>query len=218
MEDPRAAEGVRFAALAASEPSLAVRRWKVLSGRKAVGCSPRFPVPEILHCVGLLPVLARDGEEILRLEPLVDAWAFEAGQDGGVAATGEEKPVFLLEDPVPATLADALDRVEALAEWAEKLSGEPCSEGALEKSLRAYEERDVLIRRLAERCGTSPGFLDPGVHRALVSSACFLPAETHAILLGRVLGADVPEGPTGEEAGDPFLRLAHRWNERRRNP
>jgi hypothetical protein len=171
-----------------------------------------------LHCVGLLPVLARDGEEILRLEPLVDAWAFEAGPPDGVAAPGGGKPAFLLEDPVPATLADALDRVEALAEWAENLSGEPCTEGALEKSLRVYGERDALIRRLAERCGASPGFLDPGVRRALVSAACFLPAETHAIILGRVLGADFPDGSPGETAGDPFLRLARRWDERRRKP
>ncbi len=217
MEDPRAAEGMRFAARVASDPSFAVRRWKALSGRKAVGCPPLFPFPEILHCVGLLPVFARNGEERRSLAPQIDAWVVESSRPDA-AAFDEGKEVFLLPDPVLPGLAGALDRVEALAEWAESLSGEACTEGALWKSLRAFRERDALMRDLSVRFAASAGIPGPGRFGDLFSAGRFLPAETHAILLKRILGDVHPAGTMEEEeGGDPFLFLA-RLTERRPIP
>ena len=75
MKVPGDAREIRTAVLAASDPCRAVRLWKALSGRKAVGCPPFFPVPEILHAVGMLPVFSGPGEEHRILAPLMDAWA-----------------------------------------------------------------------------------------------------------------------------------------------
>jgi hypothetical protein len=218
MEDPRAAEGVRFAARVASDPYCAVRRWKVLSGRKAVGCPSAFPVPEIFHCVGLLPVLARNGEELRSLAPLIDAWVMESSMPRA-AAMEKGKDVYVLRDPVPPPdLAGMLDQVESLSEWAETLSGEACTEGALWKSLRTFRERDALTLELTRRCAAFAGILGPGMFRDLLSAGRFLPAETHAILMKRILGEFIPEGKPEEEEGDPFLFLARRASARRTVP
>ena len=192
MEEPRVAEGLRFAARAAREPSATVRLWKILSGRKVVGCPPRFPVPELFHCVGMLPVIARYEGELRSLEPLIDEWVD-------------------LPDPFPPGLDGALDWVESIAEQAEALSGEPCTEGAVERSMRAYRERDALAERLSGSRPASPGYLEPGTLRDVIDAGRFLPVETHAILLKRILGEEYAEGSAGDaDGGDPFLLLARR--------
>jgi hypothetical protein len=191
MKGPRAAEAIRFAADTVFDPAAAVRRWKVLSGRKAIGCPLFFPVPEIVACVGLLPVLASPGETLRSLLPLLDAWIAPPA-------------------PFPPGLEGALDRVESLAEWAESVSGRPCTEGALGKSLRAFGERDAVLRLLSERCEAEPGLLDRTALRNVIRSGRYLPAEAHALLLERILGDIVRTAEPEEVKGDPFLHLARR--------
>lgn len=193
MEGARAEEGLRFAAATASDPSAPVRLWKVLTGRKVVGCPPRFPAQEIFHSVGMLPVIVRDAEERRRLEPLVDEWATIHGH-------------------FPGGLEEALDWIESTASRAEEISGEPCTDGAVERSMRIYRRRDALARRLEERA-ESRGFPGPGNLRDAIESGRFLPVEAHAVLLEGILGEEggMDAGdPRGEEGGDPFLILARR--------
>lgn len=175
------------------DPAAAVRRWKALSGRKAVGCPPRFPVPELIHCVGMLPVIERSEGELRSLGPLIDEW-------------------LVLPDPFPAGLEGALDWVESVAELAESLSGEPCTEGAVDRSMRAYRERDALAARLEGKRRASPGSLDPETARDAIDAGRYLPAESHALLLKRYIGEETTEVEAGGEAdsGDPFLLLARR--------
>ncbi len=193
MEGARAAEGLRFAAATASDPSAPVRLWRVLTGRKVVGCPMLFPAQEIFHSVGMLPVIVRDAEERRRLEPLVDEWA-------------------AIHGPFPRGLEEALDWVETTASRAEELSGEPCTDGAVERSMRIFRRRDALARRLEERA-ESRGFPGPGPLRDAIESGRFLPVEAHAVLLegilGEAAGADAG-GLRGEDGGDPFLILARR--------
>jgi hypothetical protein len=190
--DARSADAVRAALLAASDPSGTVRRWKTLSGRKAVGCPPRFPVPEILHAAGMLPVIVRGDTERALLCPLLDEWA-------------------VIQEPFPHGLEGALDWVESVAEWAESVSGEPCREGDLERSMRYRRERDSLEERLVTWCGAPGGRLDAGTLRRVIDSGRFLPVEAHAYLLADILGVDAPAGTPGETCGyDPFLLLARR--------
>ncbi|MBP2675750.1 MAG: hypothetical protein H6Q84_2590 [Deltaproteobacteria bacterium] len=174
------------------DPSAAVRRWRILTGRKVVGCPPRFPVPELFHSVGMLPVLVWNEEERKSLVSLVDEWA-------------------VIQEPFPEGLEGALDWVESIAELAEALSGEPCTEGAVDRSLRAYRQRDALAERLRGHCAAFPGFLDPGTLHGVIDSGRFLPVETHAILMERILGEEAPAGHAPEaDGGDPFLLLARR--------
>ena len=174
------------------DPSAAVRRWKILTGRKVVGCPPRFPVPEIFHSVGMLPVMVQGEEEKRSLRLLVDEWA-------------------IIQDPFPPGLEGALDWVESIAERAEALSGEACTEEAVENSMRAYRERDALAERLSGSRPASPGYLEPGTLRDVIDAGRFLPVETHAILLKGILGEEPGAGGAGEAVGgDPFLLLARR--------
>jgi len=197
MNDPRAAEAVRFAAETVSDPAAAVRRWKVLSGRKAVGCPLRFPVPEVIACVGMLPVFAPSGEALRSLRPWLDAWV---------------RPAV----PFPQGLEEALDRVESLAEWAESVSGSPCTEGALGKTLLAFAERDAVLRLLSERCAADPGLIERTAFRNVDRSGRYLPAEAHALLVKRILGEGVRTAEPLEVKGDPLLHLARRIFEKPR--
>lgn len=189
MENARAAEGIRYAGLVARDPAPAVRRWKVLTGRMAVGCPALFPIPEIVHCVGMLPVLEDAGGAC---GPLLDARV-------------------ALPDLVPDGRLEALDRVESLAERVEALSGECCTEGRLWKSLRAYEERDALLMRFERLRGGSSGGPDASALRDLTLIGRYLSAEAHAVLLEGILGPVPGDAPADrEERGDPFLLLAGR--------
>jgi hypothetical protein len=193
MEETRAAEGLRFAAATTADPSSAVRLWRVLTGRRVVGCPLTFPAPEIFHSVGLLPVIVRDAEERRRLEPLVDEWA-------------------AIQGAFPKGLEGALDWVESIASLAEALSGEPCTDGAVERSMRLFRRRDRLAKQLEERAG-SPGLTETGALRDVIESGRFLPVEAHTVLLEWVLGKEPgtdADGPGEEPGGDPFLLLARR--------
>jgi hypothetical protein len=149
-------------------------------------------VPELFHSVGMLPVLLWNEEEKRLLCSLVDEWV-------------------VIQEPFPEGLEGALDWVESIAELAETLSGESCTEGAVDRSLRAYRERDALAERLRKHCAAFPGVLDPGALHGVIDSGRFLPVETHAILLERILGEEATGGHASEaDGGDPFLLLARR--------
>jgi benzoyl-CoA reductase/2-hydroxyglutaryl-CoA dehydratase subunit BcrC/BadD/HgdB len=54
-----AAGAIRLAEAACADPAQAVSRWKLLTGRKAIGCVPLHTPEEVLHAGGLLPVTIR---------------------------------------------------------------------------------------------------------------------------------------------------------------
>jgi len=179
----------------ASDPCVAVRRWKIFSGRKAVGCPPLFSIPEILHAVGMLPVFPRPGEELRMLTPLMDE-------------------CIRLPELFPEGLEEALDWVESVAGWAEAVSGKACTDGALERSIRFYRERDALAAGLeAPSNGASGGFPDPVTLRLVLDSGRFLPVETHTMLLADIFGQELQEDMPPVKADpddDPLLFLARR--------
>jgi hypothetical protein len=188
-------EGVRFAAGIASDPSGIVILWKALTGGKAVGWLPSTsaPVPELLHAAGVLPIAFESGEDRSGWTGRIDAWL------EGVGAK-------------PASVEEALDRIEALAEWAGNVAGRPASESAIWKSLRAYATRQSLLTSLDERCARETEFLAPEERRDIVRAGNFLPPEAHSRLLSSILGLDnlLEVRPPEEERGDPLLVLAKR--------
>ena len=90
----------------------------------------------------------------------------------------------------PGDVEEALDRIEALAEWAGAVSGSPASEGGLWKSIRAHAARRSLLDTLDERLARETAFLTPGEHRDIVRAGTFLPPESHSRLLSAILGID----------------------------
>lgn len=141
----------------------------------------------------MLPVIVSNGEERSMFEPLVDEWV-------------------VIQPTFPQGLEGALDWVESSASRAEALSGEPCTDGAVERSIRLYRRRDALARRLEERAGFL-GFPGPGPLRDAIGSGRFLQVEAHIVLLEWILDEKpgIDADVTGEEDGsDPFLLLARR--------
>ncbi len=205
-------EGVRFAAGVASAPSGVVTLWKVATGGKAVGCLPASSVPELLHAAGLLPIALESPKDLSLLTGQVDAWLVGTGPHPFPIPPGEI-PRFIFPCLPPDSLEEALDRVEALAEWVCAVSGHPASEGALWKSIRTYGIRRSLLDALDERCIRETAFLTPEEHRDIVRAGIFLPTEAHSRLLSSILGID-PEPsvlPAGGEKGDPLIVLARRF-------
>ena len=110
------------------------------------------------------------------------------------------------------SLEEALERIEALAEWAGTVSGSPASEGGLWKSIRAYAIRRSLLDALDERFTRESAFLTPEERRDIVRAGIFLPPEAHSRLLSAILGIEpepVATPPEGEK-GDPLIVLARR--------
>jgi len=204
-------EGIRFAAGVASDPSGVVTLWKAATGGKAAGCFPATPIPELLHAAGLFPIALESMEDLSLLSGLFDAWL--AGEDPSpFPVPSGVLPRFAVPRVPPGSVEEALDRVEALAEWAGAVSGSPPSEGGLWKSIRAYATHRSLLDALDERCALETGFLTPQERRDIVRAGIFLPPEAHSRLLSAILGID-PEpaaiAPEGEK-GDPLLVLARR--------
>jgi hypothetical protein len=112
----------------------------------------------------------------------------------------------------PGSLEKALDRVEALAEWAGAVSGSPASEGGLWRSVRAHAVRRRLLDALDERRLRETAFLTPAECRDILRAGIFLPPEAHSRLLSSILGIDPdPAAVTTEgETGDPLIVLARR--------
>lgn len=186
-----APEWIRFAVRVVGDPGRAVSLWKAVSGWRAACCPPGFPFPEILHSVELLPVFVPSAGNVL---------------PGHIPCDVRVPAV----DPSAPDPESALDRVEALAEWAESVTGRKCTEGALDRSLRSYAERAEAARVLATFCRAVPAFLPPEAHRAVLEAGDFLPVESHVRLLRGVLGPEAPATTLAAPSGDPFLGLALR--------
>ncbi|MDP2657660.1 MAG: 2-hydroxyacyl-CoA dehydratase family protein [Candidatus Deferrimicrobium sp.] len=204
-------EGIRFAADVAFDPSGVVTLWKAATGGKAVGCLPATPVPELLHAAGLLPIALESPEDLSLLSGQVDAWLVGADPPPFPVPSGGIPRFAFLNVPL-GTVEEALDRVEALAEWACAVSGSPASEGALWKSIRAHATRRLFLDALDDRCAREPLFLTPEERRDIVRAGIFLPPEAHSRLLSSILGID-PEPaaiPAEGEKGDPLIVLAKR--------
>jgi len=186
-------EGIRFAEEVSFEPSAIVTLWKALTGGIVAGFLPSTPVPELLHAAGLLPVALDCPEDPIRRSGRIDVC---------VPAVGA----------IPSNLEEALDRVEALAEWAGTVSGSPVTEGAIWKSIRAFDARRILLSTLEERSARNPDFLTREERDDIVRSGAFLPPEAHSRLLSLILGIDYgPAAPPAEgERGDPLIVLAKR--------
>jgi hypothetical protein len=204
-------EGIRFAAGVASAPSGVVTLWKTASGGKVVGCLPATPVPELLLAANLLPIAVESPEDPFPFSVQVDAWLIGndsspvPGPPGGV-------PRYEFPCAPPESVEEALDRVEALAEWAGAVSGSPVSEGGLWRAIRAHAARRSLLDALDGRCSRETAFLTPEERRDIVRAGVYLPPEAHARLLSSILGID-PEPPAVAaegERGDPLLILAKR--------
>lgn len=204
-------EGIRFAAGVASDPSAVVSLWKVATGGKAVGCLPATPVPELLHAADLLPIALESPEDLSLLSGRVDAWLVGVDPSpfpfppGGI-------PRIAFPSVPPGSVEEALDRVEALAEWACGVSGTPASEGGLWKSIRAHAVRRSLLDALDERCARETAFLTPEERRDIVRAGIFLPPEAHSRLLASILGIDHESAAIAAEGerGDPLIVLARR--------
>ena len=204
-------EGIRFAAGVASGPSGVVTLWKAATGGKAVGCLPAIPVPELLHAARLLPIALESPEDVSLLSGQFGAWLLGADPSPFPVPMGRIQR-FAIPGVPPGSAEEALDRVEALAEWAGAVSGSPASEGGLWKSIRTYATRKALLDALDERCASETAFLTPEERRDIVRAGIFLPPEAHSRLLSSILGVDqepaaiAPEG----ERGDPLIVLARR--------
>ena len=119
----------RTASAACTDPAAAVSRWKMFSGRKAVGCAPLHAPEELLHAAGMLPVTVWGTEDsspspgggppflcpVLRgifsairgdLGARIDAWVFPSTCDTLQNAyevlrlSGHPKPLFPLVFPL----------------------------------------------------------------------------------------------------------------------
>ncbi len=204
-------EGIRFAAGIASDPSGVVTLWKTATGGKAVGCTPATPVPELLHAAVLLPVALESPKDLSVFSGRIDAWLVEA-DPSPFPAPPVAIPQFAFPGVPPASVEKALDRIEALAEWAGAVSGSPASEGGIWKSIRAYATRRSLLDALDERIARETAFLTPEERRDIVRAGIFLPPEAHSRLLASILGIDYePAAIAAEgEKGDPMIVLAKR--------
>jgi len=204
-------EGIRFAAGVASDPSGVVTLWKAATGGKAAGCLPATPIPELLHAAGLLPIALESVEDLSLLSGLFDAWLVGVDPSPFLFPSGGI-PRFAFPSVPPGSVEEALDRVEALAEWACAVSGSPASEGALWKSIRAHATLRSLLDALEERCVRETAFLTPEERRVIGRAGIFLPTEAHSRLLASILGIDHDSAAiaTEGERGDPLIVLARR--------
>ena len=204
-------EGIRFAREVVSSPSAVVTLWKAATGGKAVGCLPESPVPELLHASNLLPIAFEIPEDLSLFSGRIDAWLVGADPSPFSIPPGGE-PRFAFPRMPPGSVEEALDRVEALAEWAGAVSGSPPSEGGLWKSIRAHAARRSLLDALAGRVTRETAFLTPAERRDIVRAGIFLPPEAHSRLLSSILGIDPDPAilPPEGEKGDPLIVLARR--------
>jgi len=204
-------EGIRFAVSVASDPSGVVTLWKAATGGKAVGCLPGTSVPELLHAANLLTIAFESPEDLSLLSGRVDAWLV-GGDPSPFSIPSGGAPRFSFPRLPPGNVEEALDRIEALAEWAGAVSGFPASEGGLWKSIREHSTLRSLLDALVERCLRETAFLTPEERRNIVRAGNFLPPEAHSRLLTSILGIDpTPPSIVAErERGDPLIFLAKR--------
>ena len=109
-------EGIRFAADVAFDPSGVVTLWKHATGGKTVGCLPPAAFPELPHAAGLLPIAIESPEDLSLFSGQVDAWLVGA-DPSPFPAFPVAIPRFAFPRVPPVSVEEALDRIEALAEW-----------------------------------------------------------------------------------------------------
>jgi len=208
---PGAWEAVRFASRVVADPAHAVGLWRAVTGGKAAGCLSPMPVPEILHAAGVLPVQLADEPFSRAVRSLMDAWISDPNRTPSNDIAGEKPRFGFPAGPFPDP-ASTLDLLESLAEWAGFLSGRPPTADSLWKSIRAFREREDLLRLLQDRGGGWDRSLPEGDAADLVRAGSFLPPESHSRLLATVLRFSRPAEPVypEEEKGDPLLVLSLR--------
>jgi hypothetical protein len=114
-------EGIRFTTGVASNPSAVMTLWKTASGGKIVGCIPATSVPELLLAANLLPIFLESPEDLSLFSEQVDAWL--VGAEASLFPPSAAIPRFTLPHAPPVSVEEALDRIEALAEWVGVVSG-----------------------------------------------------------------------------------------------
>jgi benzoyl-CoA reductase/2-hydroxyglutaryl-CoA dehydratase subunit BcrC/BadD/HgdB len=127
----------------------------------------------------------------------IDAWVFPSTCDTLQNAfevlfpSHDERPRFPFVFPASADAPGAseylLDRVEAFREWAGRVSGREVSEGALEKSVRVYNENRRAFSLLEERMAESPGAFSGTEYLTLARAGMALPKEGHTEILREAL-------------------------------
>lgn len=155
--------------------------------------SPRTSVPSFVCSVAAGVVSAvRSGKW-----ENVDSWVFPSTCDTlqnafeALFPREDERPRFPFVFPASADPPGAaeylLDRLEALREWAGEISGRGVSEGALERTVRAYNENRQIFARLEERMADSPGSFSGTEFLTLARAGMMLPREGHTEILRAAL-------------------------------
>jgi benzoyl-CoA reductase/2-hydroxyglutaryl-CoA dehydratase subunit BcrC/BadD/HgdB len=91
--------------------------------------------------------------------------------------------VFPASSEIPGAKEYMLDRVEAFREWAGEISGREVSEGALERSIRVYNENLQTFGLLEQRMRDSPGSFSGVEYFKLSRAGMVLPRDTHTKIL-----------------------------------
>ncbi|HJX73612.1 MAG TPA: 2-hydroxyacyl-CoA dehydratase family protein [Candidatus Deferrimicrobiaceae bacterium] len=127
----------------------------------------------------------------------IDAWVFPSTCDTFQNAfevlfpSHDERPRFPFVFPASADAPGAseylLDRIEAFREWAGRVSGREVSEGALEKSVRVYNENRRAFSLLEEKMAESPGAFSGTEFLTLARAGMALPKEGHTEILREAL-------------------------------
>jgi benzoyl-CoA reductase/2-hydroxyglutaryl-CoA dehydratase subunit BcrC/BadD/HgdB len=127
----------------------------------------------------------------------IDAWVFPSTCDTLQNAFEvlfphtDERPRFPFVFPASAETPGApeymLDQVEAFREWAGKVSGREVSEGALDSSVRVYNENRRAFALLEERMVESPGSFTGMEFLRFASAGMVLPKEAHTKMLREAL-------------------------------
>jgi benzoyl-CoA reductase/2-hydroxyglutaryl-CoA dehydratase subunit BcrC/BadD/HgdB len=127
----------------------------------------------------------------------IDAWVFPSACDTlrntceTLFPPHDERPRFPFLFPPfaddPGAAEYMLDRVEAFREWAGEVSGREVSEGALDSSVRVYNENRRAFALLEERMAESPGFFTGMEFLTFARAGMALPKETHTRMLREAL-------------------------------
>ncbi|MBI4330150.1 MAG: 2-hydroxyacyl-CoA dehydratase [Chloroflexi bacterium] len=102
----------------------------------------------------------------------------------------------------PATRKYVISEFERFKSSLERFSGNPVTAGALENSIRLYEEDHGLLRMVYELRRRSPGVITAREMAAIVMSGMIMPKEDHVRLLETLVPALEKRSP-----GKPGVRL-----------
>ena len=161
-------------------------------GNEFTPASPAGVPPSLCSVAGGVISSIRSGkwEEI-------DAWVLPSACDTlrnafeALFPPLDERPCFPFVFPPSPDAPDApeymLDRVESFREWAGAVSGREVSEGALESSVRVYNENRRAFALIEERMAESPGYFTGMEFLTLARAGMALPKEAHTKILGETL-------------------------------